>query len=112
MKKLKFKSIAANIFVAFAVIMIAFATILYFVVQIAATRMNERSADGNLKRQAALVSQMLNNTYEGAWSSRDGVLFKGVYQMNDIFDFPDELMESTGIILRSFPVIPVLQQMS
>ena len=102
MKKLKFKSIATNIFVAFAVIMIAFAAILYFVVQIEATRMNERSAETNLKRQAALVSQMLDNRYEGAWSARDGVLFKGVYQMNDIFDFPDELMESTGINFTLF----------
>ncbi|NLW11920.1 MAG: methyl-accepting chemotaxis protein, partial [Clostridiaceae bacterium] len=102
MKKFRFKSIAMTIFVAFAVIMIAFAGILYFVVQAAASGMNERSADGNLKRQAALVNQMLNNRYEGAWAVRDGVLFKGVYQMNDIFDFPDDLMESTGINFTLF----------
>ncbi|MDD3504813.1 MAG: methyl-accepting chemotaxis protein [Eubacteriales bacterium] len=102
LKGVKFKSVATRIFAAFAVIMLLFAIGLYFLVDLAATCMNGNAAKDNLVRQASLVSQMLDNKHEGPWSTRDGLLFKGVYQMSDNNMFVDEIKESTGLNVTLF----------
>ncbi|MCF2942897.1 methyl-accepting chemotaxis protein [Paenibacillus tarimensis] len=45
---------------------------------------------------------MLDTLYPGAWSVRDGLLYKGDVQLNDNFDFVDRFGEETGDTVTIF----------
>jgi methyl-accepting chemotaxis protein len=60
------------------------------------------TAQEKLKGDLAMGKSLLNAQYPGAWSIRDGKLFKGETQMNDNFSLVDSIGEQTSDTVTIF----------
>ncbi|SHJ90862.1 methyl-accepting chemotaxis protein [Hathewaya proteolytica DSM 3090] len=95
--KIKWKIVLSSV----GIILLLTSTILIFtssrVENLFFTKGNEE-----LQNYSNMGLQLLNNVYDGEWSSSDGKLYKGKIEINENYDLIDEFTKGTDVLVTVF----------